>query len=133
MMFLAISTVAYAQAVSFSLKTSPSLHFDFNTVDKYISGLTFMNACELNVVAVGTQWDLYVGATTTVAGVWDVSSVYSTSGLTPPIDILQLKFRNASGTALVAGFFPIQDILTPTYIIGSAISPDVALASYNFV
>ena len=122
---------AYAQSVSFDLKTSPNIHFNFNTVQKYISGITFMNACQLNIDAVGTQWDLYVGATTSVPGQWDVSALYSVNGVLPPIDILQLQLRNASSTSQVPGFFPIQDISTPTYIIGSAIAPDPAIACPN--
>jgi len=117
-----------AQSVSFALKTSPAIHLDFNTVQKYVSGITVMNVCELNIEAVGTQWDLYVGATTTVPGQWDVTSVYSAGGSIPPINIMELQFRNASGTALVPGFFPIQDILAPTYIIGSPVAPDPAVA-----
>ncbi|MCU4177358.1 hypothetical protein [Carboxylicivirga sp. N1Y90] len=121
------TTLVSAQSVSFDLKTSPTVNFDFNTVQKYISGVTIMNACELNIEAIGTQWDLYVGATTTVAGEWDVSAVYSPSGTVPTIDILQMQFRNASNTSLVPGFFPIQDILTPIYIIGSPAAPDPAI------
>jgi hypothetical protein len=45
------------QSVSFSLKTSPAINLDFNTVQKYVSGITVMNVCELNIDAVGTQWD----------------------------------------------------------------------------
>lgn len=116
-----------AQSVNFAIKTSPAINLDFNTVQKYISGITVMNVCELNVEAVGTQWDLYVGATTTVPGQWDVNSIYSAAGVVPPINILQLQFRNASGTSQVPGFFPIQDILSPTYIIGSVASPDPAV------
>ncbi|MCG8580813.1 MAG: hypothetical protein MI866_12900 [Bacteroidales bacterium] len=116
-----------AQSVNFAIKTSPAVHLDFNTVQKYVSGITVMNVCELNVETVGTQWDLYVGATTTVPGEWDVNSVYSAVGSVPPINILQLQFRNASSTSQVPGFFPIQDILSPTYIIGSAVAPDPAV------
>ncbi len=113
-----------AQSVNFAIKTSPAINLDFNTVQKYVSGITVMNVCELNIEAVGTQWDLYVGATTTVPGQWDVNSVYSATGSVPPINILELQFRNASGTSQVPGFFPIQDILAPTYIIGSPVAPD---------
>ncbi|MCT4586710.1 MAG: hypothetical protein N4A71_02725 [Carboxylicivirga sp.] len=115
------------QSVSFSLKTSPAINLDFNTVQKYVSGITVMNVCELNIDAVGTQWDLYVGATTTIPGQWDVNAVYSAVGSVPPINILQLQFRNASSTSIVPGFFPIQDILTPTYIIGTPAAPDPAI------
>ena len=116
-----------AQSLSFSLKTSPNILFDFNTVQKYLVGITQMNVCELNIDAVGTQWDLYVGATTAVAGEWDVSSYYSSNGTIPTTDMVELRFRNVAQTAQVPGFFTLQDILSPTYIIGSAISPDVAV------
>ena len=115
------------QSVSFALKTSPSINFDFNTVQKYVSGITIMNVCELNIEAVGTQWDLYVGATTTVPGLWDVNSVYARGGHVPPITIMQLQFRNAANTSQVPSFFPIQDILTPNYIIGTVLAPDAAI------
>jgi hypothetical protein len=124
---LSLCNIAKTQSVSFEIKTSPAIHFDFNTVQKFITGITAMNVCQLNINAVGTQWDLYVGATTTVAGQWDVNSVYAPVGTVPTIDIVQLQFRNASSTSQVPSFFPIQDILTPTYIIGSA-APDAAIA-----
>ena len=120
-----------SQSVSFDLKTSPNIHFNFNTVQKYISGITIMNACRLNVDVVGTQWDLYVGATTSVPGQWDVSALYSVNGILPPVDILQLQLRNASNTSQVPGFFPIQDISTPTYVIGSAAATDPAITCPN--
>lgn len=116
-----------AQSLSFSVKTSPNLLFDFNTVQKYLVGITQINVCELNIDAVGTQWDLYVGATTAVAGEWDVSSYYSANGTIPTTDMVELRFRNMAQTAQVPGFFNLQDISSPTYIIGSAISPDVAV------
>ena len=109
-----------AQSLDFELKTSPDVIFDFNTIQKYTNGITVMNACELNIRAVGVEWDLYVGATTTNIGFWDISAQYSNSGADPPIDIMQLQFRNSSNTSIVPGFFTIQDIGTPTYIIGSS-------------
>jgi len=42
-----------------------------------------------------------------------------------------LQFRNGYNTSQIAGFFPIQDILTPTYVIGSALAPDGAVACPN--
>jgi len=127
MVLLFMGSLCRAQSVSFALKTSPSINFDFNTVQKYVSGITVMNVCELNIEAVGAQWDLYVGASTTVPGLWDVNSVYAIGGAIPSINIMQLQFRNASNTSQVPTFFPIQDILTPTYIIGTALAPDAAI------
>ncbi|SMO66784.1 hypothetical protein SAMN06265379_104244 [Saccharicrinis carchari] len=116
-----------AQSLSFSAKASPNLLFDFNTVQKYLVGITQMNVCELNIEAVGTQWDLYVGATTAVPGEWDVTTFYSSNGTVPTTDMVELRFRNVAQTAQIPGFFTLQDILSPTYIIGSAIAPDIAI------
>jgi len=120
-----------AQSVNFALTTSPNITFDFNTIQKYETGITIMNACILNIEASATQWDLYVGATTTNIGYWDVSTTYGTSGTLPTIGILKLQFRNAAATAQVSGFFPLQDRSTPTYIIGSAAAPDAAISCPN--
>jgi len=120
-----------SQSVAFALKTSPNIDFDFNTINKYINGITIMNAFTLNIEATGTQWDLYVGATTTTVGMWDVTSTYSTTGSPPPISILELQFRNNSSTSLQSGFFSLTDISVPTYIIGSAAAPDFAINCPN--
>jgi hypothetical protein len=117
-----------AQSVNFALTTSPNITFDFNTIQKYENGITIMNACTLNVEVSGTQWDLYVGATTTNVGYWDVTNTYGSTGSLPTIGIMQLQFRNASNTSLVSGFFSLQDISTPTYIIGTASAPDAAVS-----
>ncbi len=116
----------YGQSVSFALKTSPNLEFIFNTVDKYETGIIRANAVTLNIEAVGTQWDLYVGTTTTTPGKWDVVSTYASTGTLPTVDMVELQFRNASNTSQVSGFFSLTDISTPTYIIGSAVNPDPA-------
>ena len=115
------------QLVSFELKTSPNINFDFNTIQKYINGITVYNACELNINVSGTQWDLYVGAITSNAGYWDVNTQHSSEGEDPPISILQLRFTNSSNTSLVPGFFPLRDINSPTYIIGTSSAPDAAV------
>ena len=120
-----------AQSVSFALTTSPNITFDFNTIQKYQNGITIMNACTLNIEAVGTQWDLYVGATTTNVGFWDVTTTYGSNGTLPTIGIMKLQFRNASATSLMSGFFALQDRSTPTYIIGTSSAPDVAITCPN--
>ncbi len=112
-----------AQTVSFELKSSPNIVFDFNTVQEYENGIIYMNAATLNINTT-ESFDLYVGATTTAVNEWNVINTYSSGGIVPPVSLLQLQFRNASSTSNVSGFFPLQDILTPTYIIGSAISPE---------
>lgn len=115
------------QSVGFELKTSPNLNFTFNTIASYQTGITQMNAVTLNIVATGTQWDLYVGATTTVSGLFDVVQTYSGSGNLPGINIVELRFRNTSNTSQQSGFFTLTDILTPIYIIGSNTAPDAAV------
>ena len=119
------------QSLSLDLKTSPRLNFDFNTIDKYINGITVYNVCELNVNVSGMQWDLYVGATTTNAGYWNVNSEYSTTGDYPPLSIVELRVQNSSKTSLVPGFFQLTDIASPTYIIGTGSAPDVAINCSN--
>ena len=82
LIFITIGTARIqAQSVSFALATSPNITFDFNTIQKYEAGITIMNACTLNIEAVGTQWDLYVGATTTNIGFWDVTSTDGSNGI----------------------------------------------------
>jgi hypothetical protein len=130
--FTIASLAVRGQSLDFALKTGPNVNFNFTTVQQYVSGKTIMDAVTLNVVAVGTQWDLYVGATTTVAGQWDVVTSYSpTYGTLPTIDILKLQFRNMSNTSLVSGFFPLTDVSAPVYIIGTAAAPDATLACPN--
>lgn len=113
---------ANGQSVSFDLKTSPNIDFTFNTIDKCVNGIIKPHALDLNVNVTGAQWDLYVGATTTAAGSWNVLTSYSTSGITPPpVNILQARMYNSSSTQLTGGgFFPVNDIATPTYVIGSS-------------
>src|SRR3954469_21970331 len=85
----------YAQSVSFDLKTSPSVDFTFNTIDKCVNGIIMPHALDLNVNVSGGEWDLYVGTTTTGAGTWNVSTTYSNTGIaTPPVSILQARIYN---------------------------------------
>ena len=107
----------------FELKTSPNIVFDFNTIQEYVNGITYMNAVTLNINTTD-RFDLYVGANTTVVGLWDEITTYSNIGDPPTIDMMKLQFRNANSTSLMSGFFPLQDILNPTYIIGSNVKPD---------
>lgn len=62
---------ASAQAVNIDLATSTNVDFTFDNINKLNYGIVLPNAITLNVEAVGTQWDLYVGTVTTVAGTWD--------------------------------------------------------------
>lgn len=127
---LTVSNFTVGQSVSFDMKTSPNITFDFNTIQEYINGITYMNAVTLNINTT-EQFDLYVGATTTAVGYWDVTSTYSTGGTPPPISILQLQFRNGSSTSLMSGFFPLQDISVPTYIIGTSAGSDASISCPN--
>lgn len=109
----------HAQNVSFELKVSPSVNMVFNTIDKYQSGLVQYNFSQLNVEA-DVSWDLYVGARTSTQNKWDEEQRYSNSGETPDVSILQLRVRNSSSTSQENGFFSLQDINNPIYIIGSS-------------
>jgi len=121
-----------AQTVEFGITSlSSTISFDFNTIENYRTGIIKYNAFELLVDVTGSQWDLYVGATTTSTGYLDVTSTYSTSGVLPPVSILQMQVRNANNTSLVSGFSPITDIATPTYLIGSAAAPDLSVSCPN--
>lgn len=121
-----------AQSVSLGITSASSnISFDFNTVQSYKTGVINYNAYEILVDVSGSQWDLYVGATTTSAGYFDVVSTYSTVGALPPISILQMQFRNSFNTSLMSGFFPITDISTPTYIIGTSAAPDLSITCPN--
>lgn len=127
-----ISFLGSAQSVSFKVKTSPNIAFDFNSVADYQNGITFMNAFTLNIEAVGTQWDLYVGATSVdMVGMMDVVTPYSTVGVLPPVSLVQLRFRNGSNTSLQSGFFHLTDRAAPTYIIGSTTAPDAPITCPN--
>jgi hypothetical protein len=104
-----------AQTVSFELKTNPSIDFTFNTIEKWQNGIIIPNVVTLNVVATGTQWDMYVGSITTSAGTWDNTQYYCATGNGfPPVNILQVAFRNSSSTSLITGYVPMQDISSTT-------------------
>lgn len=120
-LFLLISNFSAAQSVTFELKTSPNLDFTFNTLDEYTNGILLPAALELKVNAIGTQWDLYIGTTTTAAGSWNVTTTYSSVGISPPpISLLEARVYNSNNTSLTGtGFFPLADIAIPVYIIGS--------------
>lgn len=113
-----ISMTTFSQGFQFSLKTSPTVNLVFNTIEKYQDGLVQYNFLQLNIETDRT-WDLYVGANTSVQGEWDEDLRYSSSGTTPLVDILELRFRNAQNTSQEDDFFPIRDVNDPVYIIGS--------------
>lgn len=114
------------QNLGFAVKTSPNINLVFSSIDQYINGIIVPNAVTLNIEATSTQWDLYVGTSTTTPGKWDIVSVYSGTGDIPDVNIVEAQFRNASQTSQVSGFFQLSDISSPVYLIGSALAPDVS-------
>jgi len=118
--FMLTTHVVKSQSYSFDMKTSPSIDFSFNTINKCIYGITVPNALELNVNVTGGEWDLYIGATTSTAGSWNLITGYSNTGnSTLPVGLLQARVYNANNTSITgAGFFPLTDIATPVYMIG---------------
>ena len=131
-MVLVSFTALRSQSVAFGITSySSNISFDFTKVQQYQTGIVIYNAFELLIDVSGTQWDLYVGATTTTAGNWDVTTTYSSAGTLPPVSMLQLQFRNANNTSQVSGFFSLTDIASPTYIIGTAAAPDAAVSCPN--
>jgi hypothetical protein len=122
--------LTHGQSVSIDLSSSPIVEFEFNTIQKLTYGIAIPNAAIINIEAVGTQWDLYVGSVTAVAGTWDNSIYYTSSGNgSPPVSLLQLRVHNLSNTPQISGYVPIEDIATSTLdIIGNhLVSPDPAI------
>jgi hypothetical protein len=110
----------FSQSVSFDIKSSPNVEFKFHTVGEYQNGIIIPNALELKVNVTGSQWDLYVGTTTTAAGSWNAVNTYSSGGAPPTVDMLQARVYNSNGTSQTGGgFFPLTDLSSPTYVIGS--------------
>jgi hypothetical protein len=116
-----------AQTVDITLGGNSNVDFTFNTIQKLTSGIVIPNAFSVNVEAIGTNWDLYMGAVTAVAGTWDNAQYYATSGNgAPPVSLLQARVHNSSGTSQISGYVPLQDIAVSTLdIIGNHLSgPD---------
>jgi hypothetical protein len=109
------------------------VEFTFNTINEYVNGITLSNVLTLNVDA-ASQWDLYVGATTASPGEWDATTYYSNTGDDPLVGLVEMRFRNASNTSLVSGFFPLTDITSATNIIGDYLNaPDPAISCDDVV
>ena len=105
----------FAQAVNIDLAASPNVDFTFDTMKKLTFGIVIPNAITLNVEAVGTQWDLYVGSVTTIPGTWDNAIFYTTTGNgAVPVNLLQMRVHNLSNTSQISGYVPIQDISVST-------------------
>ncbi len=121
LLVLFVSINSFGQTLKFDLKTSPTVSMVFNTVEKYQSGLVQYNYMQLRIVADST-WDLYVSTRTNDEGEWDDFNdlTYSTSGVTPEVSLIQLRFRNAQNTSQQNDFFPLPNTYDPVYIIGSS-------------
>jgi hypothetical protein len=125
-----------AQAVSIDLASSANVDFTFDNIQKLTYGIVIPNAITFNIEATGTQWDLYVGSITSVAGTWDNAIYYTSTGNgAPPVSILQMRVHNLSNTPLISGYVPIQDIATSTLdLIGNHLSsPDPAVNCSDLV
>ncbi len=125
--FTAFIKNASAQAVNIDLATSANVDFTFDNINKLLYGIVQPNAITLNVEAVGTQWDLYIGTVTAVAGTWDNATYYTGTGNGAiPVGIMEMRVHNLSNTSQISGYVPLQDIATSTLdIIGNHLSsPD---------
>ena len=134
--FIAQHGELFSQSVNVDLASSPNVDFTFNTMSKLTSGIVIPNAISLNIEAVGSQWDLYVGSVTTIAGQWDNSIYYTSSGNNNiPVNILQMRVHNLSNTPQISGYVPLQDVAVSTLdIIGNHLSaPDPAVNCSDFV
>lgn len=116
-----IPNLSNAQTVNIDLVSANNVDFRFDSFYKLTNGIFIANAIMFNVEAVGTQWDLYMGSSTTIPGVWDNVQYYGSSGNgAPSVGIVQTRVHNLSGTPLISGFVPLQDITTSTLdIIGN--------------
>ena len=119
--FLVIACVLFmrihsiAQTVDISIVSNPNIEFKFNTVSKLVNGIVFPDAITFNIVAVGTQWDLYAGSVTGTPGVWDNAQYYTSSGNGfPPVNLLEMRVHNLSSTSKISGYVTMQDINTTT-------------------
>jgi hypothetical protein len=119
--FALITTAAFAQSVSFALKTSPNVNLTFDSIEKYKNGIIVPNFLNLKVEAVATEWDLYVGTTTVTNGIFDTNYSYGTSGNpSVPVSVLQARVSNTSNTSQTGNtFFNLTDISNPVHLIGS--------------
>lgn len=128
---LASGPLAWAQSLDVSISGNSNVDFSFTTIQKLTSGIVIPNAFTVNVEAIGTNWDLYMGAVTTVAGTWDNAQYYATSGNgAPPVSLLQARVHNLSRTPQISGYVPLQDIAVSTLdIIGNHLAnPDPSVS-----
>lgn len=124
-----IASPAKAQSVDIDLVSATNVDFTFDSFYKLTNGIFVANAITLNVDAIGTQWDLYMGSVTTIPGVWDNVQYYGSTGNgSPNVNMVQCRVHNLSNTPLISGFVPLQDIATSTLdIIGNHNAVDPAV------
>lgn len=115
------SKLSSGQTVNIDLVSATNVDFKFDSFYKLTNGIFLANAITFNVEAIGTQWDLYMGAVTATPGIWDNIQYYGSSGNSAPsVGIVQCRVHNLSSTPLISGFVPLQDIATSTLdIIGN--------------
>ncbi len=125
-LFLFLHRFSFGQSVDVEISSDPNIELSFNTVAKLTNGIVIPNAITVNITAVGTTWDLYAGAVTSVAGTWDNAQYYSSGGNgTIPVNILSMRAHNLSNTTVSSGYIPMQDIASSTMdIIGNHFAPD---------
>jgi hypothetical protein len=100
-------------SLTFELKTNPTADFTFSDIRQYLYGITRFNVLTLNVNAQEVNWDLYVGASTTIPGNWDNILYYGSMGTTViPTTILQIKVNGGTNVD-TTGFFPVPSISPP--------------------
>lgn len=108
-----------AQTLNLEITKGTDLSFTFNTIRQYTSGVILGNATEFTIDTT-VDWDLYVGTETSTAGQWDVIQAYSTAGdSNVPVSILEIRADSPGSTSQQSGFFQLQDISTPIFLIGS--------------
>ena len=130
MTIVLLSIRSLAQTVSIDLATATNVDFTFNSISKLVNGIVLPNAITVNVECTSGQFDLYVGSVTSVAGLWDNASYYTSTGNgNIPVDILLMRIHNLSNTSQLSGYVQIQDVATSTLdIIGNHTSaPDPAV------
>ncbi|MBO3700717.1 hypothetical protein [Roseivirga sp. E12] len=116
---IAVSFGISAQTLNLEITKGTDLSFTFNTIRQYTSGVVLGNATEFTIDTT-VDWDLYVGTETFTVGQWDLIETYSSAGTNAiPVSILEIRADSPGRTSQQSAFFPLQDIATPTYLIGS--------------
>ena len=108
-----------AQTLDLAITKGTDLVFTFNNMRAYTTGSVLGNASEITVEST-VEWDLYIGTDTVVPGFWDLIQSYSSAGNdNVPVGIMEVRANSPGLTSQEAAFFPLQDISTPTFLIGS--------------